>query len=558
MPLMGSLYIGASGLQTSQNALNTTAHNLSNVDTKGYSRQQALQATREYNTISFNKRGVSDQQLGLGTYYSKVKQVRHYFLDQAYRKEAGRSAFFETYATSLEEVETLLGEMQGASFGAALSDLWTAVQSLANDPADSVGKGLLVNRASVFLERAQSVYAGLSSYQDNLNLQIKTNVDKINAYGKQLKYLNDQVRKVETGNVETANDVRDARNQVLDELSKLAKISYDEDMNGNVWVQIEGVDFVTKDQVYEIGMEQDVETGFYTPYWTQNAKTTIDASGNKVLNIEGAKLYNTSQKITSVGNTDIGALKALILNRGDKRADYTDLDDSVYDHTNTSTIMKVQAQFDAMVHNIVTKMNELIADASDASTGYLCETDAAGNVIPIQLFQKKGTVGYDPAMAGTPGYDADGYMLEDPTKPDTLYTLENLKLNPMLVSEPTKLDMLKPDGSYDYDLGAALKKAFEEEVYTLNPEVKTPCSLKGFYDSLVIQVGSSGSVFRSMAETQETELESITFAREGIMGVSSDEELSNMIKFQNAYNAASRYINVVDEMLEHILNTLGA
>ena len=78
MPLMGSLYIGSSGLQTSQNALNTTAHNLSNVDTTGYTRQQVQQSNRAYVTLSTDPKSISNKQTGLGVTYSRVKQVRDY------------------------------------------------------------------------------------------------------------------------------------------------------------------------------------------------------------------------------------------------------------------------------------------------------------------------------------------------------------------------------------------------------------------------------------------------------------------------------------------------
>ena len=66
MPLMGSLYIGNSGLQTSQNALNTTAHNMTNADTTGYVRQQVQLGTKVYNTIKVDYKSVSNQQVGLG------------------------------------------------------------------------------------------------------------------------------------------------------------------------------------------------------------------------------------------------------------------------------------------------------------------------------------------------------------------------------------------------------------------------------------------------------------------------------------------------------------
>ena len=83
MPLMGSLYIGVSGLQTSQNALNSTAHNLSNIETEGYTRQQTLLEDRFYNTIG--NASVSAKQSGLGVEYADVRQVRDFFLDQSYR-----------------------------------------------------------------------------------------------------------------------------------------------------------------------------------------------------------------------------------------------------------------------------------------------------------------------------------------------------------------------------------------------------------------------------------------------------------------------------------------
>ena len=85
----------------------------------------------------------------------------------------------------------------------------------------------------------------------------------------------------------------------------------------------------------------------------------------------------------------------------------------------------------------------------------------------------------------------------------------------------------------------------------------TKTNLIDFYSNLVSQIGSSGSVFKSVYNNQETTVNSTEFARQQVVGVSDDEELNNMIKFQNAYNANSRFINTVNEMIEHIINTLA-
>lgn len=548
MPLMGSLYIGTSGLQTSQNALNTTAHNLSNIDTTGFVRQQSLLATKAYNTISVTPSAVSNQEVGLGVTYSAVRQVRDYFLDKTYRRESGRSMFYEVSTEVMSEVETLLQEMNGEDFQTALSNLWTAVQELSKDPSSSVTQGLLVQRASEFVSRSTAVYSDLCSYQDNLNTQIRGKVTQINEYGKQIKVLNDKIRLVESAGVEHANDLRDARNQILDELSKMVKINYVENSLGDVNVQIEGVDFVKGGMVYEMALDTDSSTGFYTPYWPQNANYTIQEDGKKVYDISRAKVFDIYQEISSSLDTDVGELKAMVLARGDHRADYSDIQKN-YDNISQSIVMNIQAEFDQLIHNVVTKMNEVLSSVYNPDNGYMADKDGS----PLQLFKKVTTDGYTyNAVSGEWEYNS-----EDISDLNSMYTLKNLQINKALLQEPSMLSFKLEDGSADYDTAVALKEAFTEEAYTLNPNVQKKTDFVNYYTDLVSQIANSGSVYASIYANQEATVQAAYDAREQIIGVASDEELSNMIRFQNAYNASSRYINVISEMLEHIINTLA-
>ncbi|MCH5275111.1 MAG: flagellar hook-associated protein FlgK [Lachnospiraceae bacterium] len=551
MSLFGSLYVGNSGLQTSQNALNATAHNLTNVDTTGFTRQQTLLGTRQYITISRNPAAISNMQYGLGVNFSAVRQVRDVFLDKTYRRESGRSMFYEVSSDALDEVQTLLGEFNGKDFQTAMDNLWTSVQELAKDPSSSVTQGLLVQRAAEFIQRASAVYDDLNSYQDSLNTQVKQQVDTINAYGKQILELNRQISKIEAGGIEHANDLRDTRNQILDELGKLCNISYSENAFGEVSVQIEGTDFVKGGLCYEIGLDIDSTTGFYTPFWPQNAEYTLMADGSKKYDITYAKVFNLNQTISSTLGTDIGGLKATLLARGDHRANYSDIQKD-YDSISQSIMMNIQAEFDQLIHNVVTKINEVLAKASDPERGYLCDKDGS----PLQLFQKMTTDGY------VKGTDANGnevwiYQEEDFDSPDSMYTLGNLKVNTNLLQEPSMLGFMTVDGKADYATAEALKAVFTEESYTLNPNVQTKTNFVGYYKDLVSQVATSGSVFYSIFENQSATVEATFAAREQVVGVSSDEELSNMIRFQNGFNASSRYINVISEMLEHLINSLG-
>lgn len=549
--LMGSLYTGVSGLQTANNALNTTAHNMSNLDTIGYTRQQIAQGTRTYVTI--NKSRPAWQQIGLGVIYSQTRQERDVFLDKNYRRESGRSAFYDVSTSAMEEIEHILGEgsEEGREFSEAMSNLWTAIEELSKDPTTSVNQNLFVTRTYEFITRAQAIYTGLCEYQDNMNQNVRKDVIKINDYAHEIEKLNESIMKIEAGDVEHANDLRDRRNYLIDELAKLGNISYVEEVSGYVNVKMEGVDLVKGGLVNEMGLYKDPATEFYTPYWVMLANASYDKDGNKVVTkeaAEAAKVFDLTREISSSLNTDIGSLKATLLARGDHRATYKELQDyppdadpsdpdqkveGWYDmHISQSIIMNIQGEFDQLVNAVATKINGILADASvraESVGDYNYLKDENGE--PYQLFTKS---------------------IEDGE-----WTVSNLMINTKLRQNPSLLTFRLADHSEDNATMEALKAAFEEKIYTLNPNVKTPVGFVEYYKSLVSQVANSGSVFRGMQESQTLATDALLNAREQVVGVSSDEELQHMIMFQNAYNASSRYINVISEMLEHLINALG-
>lgn len=537
MSLMGSLYIGASGLQTSQNALNTTAHNMSNVDTVGYTRQQVQLGTRTYKTISKSAASNAYLQTGHGVNYTQVKQVRDYFLDKAYRRESGRSAYYDTSAVAVEEIENLFQELEGRAFAGAISNLWTSVQEMAKDPGNAVNQGVFVQHCSEFLSRANAVYTGLCEYQDNLNYQVMQQVNTMNAYAKRISELNQEIVKIESGKVEHANDLKDERNQLIDELSSMGYIDVREDADGNALIRLEGKDFVKADSYNEICLYADKETGFYTPYWKQLAETNI-VNGIEEVNIEGAELFNMQQIISTDRNTDIGALKAMLVARGDRRATHKDLDPAYYDKDiKQSIIMNVQAEFDQLVNKLTTAINKVFADAADRETAK----------------DPNSTYMRDPATGQA--YTIFNTMTGSTDPAD--FSVENIIINGTIKQAPSLLGFKKPDGKIDQETADILKDIFTEEAYTLNPNVKTATNFINYYNNLISQVANTGSALWGISENQQLTVDSIAAAREQVLGVSSDEEMSNMVMFQNAYNASSRYINVISEMLEHIIVSLG-
>ncbi len=555
MSLMGSLWTGVSGLQTSNNALNTTAHNMSNMDTIGYTRQQVAQSTRTYTTIEKDNK-TNWKQLGLGVNYSLTRQERHIFLDKNYRRESGRSAFYDVSTSAMEEIEYILGEgqaggsIEGHEFSESLSNFWVSVQELSKDPTSSVNQNLFVTRAYEFVTRASAVYKSLEEYQENLNESVLKEVDNINKYALQIEELNQKIVSIEAGQ-EHANDLRDKRNYLLDQLAKLGNISYTEDISGYVSVRFEDVDLVKGSLVNEMAIYTDPKTGFFTPYWTMLANFDYDKDGKRVVTeegIAGAKVFDLTREVSSDLNTDIGSLKGMLLARGDHKATYkelknfppdadpTDPEQAVegwYDQQiSQSIVMNIQAEFDQLINAVATKINAILAEeAESAGPAGVSDYLRDENGEPLKLFIKN-------------------VEEED-------WTVSNLLVNPDLRQNPALLKFRKDEHSEDYPAMVKLKAAFEEKIYTLNPNVETPLCFTDYYKNLVSQVANSGSVFRGIQATQTQATDALLNSREQVVGVSSDEELTNMIRFQNAYNASSRYINVISEMLEHVLSTLG-
>lgn len=563
---MGSLYVGASGLQNSQNALNTTANNLANVDTKGYVRQQVLFADRNY--MTFNKStSISYQQAGLGVTIADVVHTRDVFLDQYYRAEAGRQAFYEVCGNTIDEVTDFFQEMEGETYQDTLESLWVAFEELSKQPDDEVRQNQVVLKSGLFLEKARTIYENTKSYQKNLNVQITDSVERINELGKKINQLNKQIMTVESGKLETAMTLRDERDNALDELGSLVKIDYKETSDGIVKVKIEGVSFVDEVRVYDMGVHLDRTTDFLTPYWPQLS----DEEAGRI-----TEVFDFTRGIQSSNNTDIGKLKALVLSRGDGVANYQNLqglDSYEYNRgLKQSIIMNAQAEFDQLIHTIVTTVNDILCPNTNAT--FFGEDGKLYSNVQV-WDETKGSTGSDGVKPGhelftrrnyeryTEVKSMDGktyyvYNPEDPKDPATQYTITNLEINEILMQEEACLPHIQPNGETAFAMGAELTAVWGRDKITLNPNDMDACTIKEYYQRMIIGFGSDGSVFNKQATMLDGSVLSIDNKRQEVFGVSSDEELTNMIKYQNAYNAASRYINVVSEMLEHLIVQLGS
>lgn len=580
MSLFGSLYIGNTGLDVSQNALNTTAHNLANVDTKGFVRQQAVLADRKY--LKMGETYINSLQKGMGVNFAAVKQVRDYFLDQSYRQELGRQAFYEAQYQTVSEIENFFGELEGVSFQNSINEFWTSLQELAKEPDSIVTRETFIQTAVTFLERANTISNQLYDYQVNLNVQIRNQVNQINKIGDSIYDLNKKIRLYESSGVERANDLRDQRNLLLDELSKMVKVNYKEHVDGTVSVSVEDVPFVSDSMVYHMDTVKASETSeMLIPVWK--------AYGNE-------PVFYTKRLASSANNSDIGSLKGMLIARGTRQADYTDIPSedrndyateeeyleaiSKYNiEINSSVIMNVQAQFDKLVHGIVTTINDILSPNREV------EIDAAGtkvkildvpegvnpdDVIAEGLFNRISTLRYT-EVNGLDIYE-NGVLKETITgkvliyneeepgddKKHTRFTLGEIEINPAILQDYSLISLSNNDGTGEFakEKIDQLITAWKAPVHTLGPNSLTKYSFSEYYNAMISEMANRGEQLNTISLNQASMVESIDNQRMQITGVSSDDELTNLIKYQHAYNASARYINVINDMLEHIITRL--
>ena len=620
--LMTSFNVGVTGLRGAQTGVNTTSHNLVNVSTEGYSRQRVNYVDRGYNNVGTSY--INTLQIGLGTEINRISQVRDVFYDKAYRLEVGRKNFYEVQSDAVGEIENLMGEMNGVEFQTTLSDLWKAVQELAKEPDSVVKQTSLVNTANTFMLRAQDVYEQLKDYQLNLNQQIKDAVKRVNEIGAEIFEMNKQIVKAESGN-EIANDYRDRRNMLLDELSEYASSSYHEDVDGPVLVYVEGTMFVSQDFVYEMQTVKKEENNLLDVTWG-----------------EDVPVFNLSQGFSSELNTDVGKIKSLLFARGEGVCTFADIPDekdpkfsptgtfdpelyakalTEYNNTtNSSIVASTEAYFDKLVHAVVTAVNDALSPNKEvkealASFGLVSEDKIevtgltgenlsgdeitnliakmnAGEVLILdeynagigcndahtlgaEIFSRqsvdryqKVTITYKDKDSTDPNEEIEKtiYIYNQENKNDTysLYTIDQLVINRDVLDNPsilpTAANNYKGDmDGYDVDVCKRLQDLWldNSKMGTLDPNDAVTFNILDYYTGLIGNIATLGKEYTTTAETEASLVNSIDDNRSSVSGVSSDEELTNLIQYQYAYVANSKYITTIDQMLEDLLNKLG-
>lgn len=509
MSSMSSYSIGVSGLRNAQSGLSTTGHNMSNSSVQGYTRQSNIQETFLYRTYSESKVGLL--QIGMGTDLSEIRQIRNKFFDAEYREEAATSNYYAAKYVAGQEVENILGELE-SSYAAqeVISNVWSALNELSIYPDGIDTRSSFIETCVTFINKMQDFNSGLYNYQLNLNDQIKTTVAKINEISEEINELNTKISYAEI-NGDHANDYRDSRNLLIDELSTYLDITVKESANGTVSIMSNGKELVANGMAQRLGLKYSTPNSpFVEPVLSR--ETEILPSDANVIS-----LFGDLSKVNLESGSDAcsGLLKGQLIARGNVVGNFQTPDSQV----GNFLIPRVEKQFDTLTNGIVTLLN----DAFSSGKTY----DLSGGT-GVPIFTK---------------ISENGEL-----------TVSNIQVNPELLKSGgyNNLALSASEDVADTSVILDVMNQWGNGVASLGGETVNNY-YKGIVDELSIEVDEASTYY----DEHNGLLVSVDNKRQTLSGVSLDEELSYMLKYQYAYQASSKFINIIDSMIDKVVNSMG-
>jgi len=243
--LSNALSIALSGLRANQQGLNIAGHNIANVNTEGFTRQKLiLESSRPV--------VINNAVFGTGVNVTQVARFRDSFLDRQFRDENQLLGNYNKQSDAVDLIEGILNEPGESGLQNSIKNFFNSLQDLATNPESSSVRTTVREQGRAMASMFNQVWRQLDKIRDNKNFEILDDVNKANEILDQIATLNVQISSTEALGRQ-ANDLRDNRDRLLDDLSKIVDMSATEDPHsGSVTVSISGQSFVVLNSVIHL------------------------------------------------------------------------------------------------------------------------------------------------------------------------------------------------------------------------------------------------------------------------------------------------------------------
>ncbi|RTE07901.1 flagellar hook-associated protein FlgK [Paenibacillus whitsoniae] len=474
----GGIEISKRGILTQQAALTTAGHNVANANTPGYSRQVVKMVAAEPIEALSLQRSTIPGQMGQGVQFTEVKRIREAFLDKQFANENKSLGEWTVKQDTLEKLEAIINEPSDTGLRQVLDNFWNSWQELSKQPDNLETRAVVKESALAVTDAFNHAAKQLNDLSSDLNDNISVKVTQVDTTLRQIAGLNNEIFRVE-GLGNDANDLRDQRDLLVDQLSKIINVSVQEESGG-----------------YHIKMgNQDLVEG--------STATTFDesvATGAYPSDLNSGELYGLM-------------------------------------YSNGRYVDEYRNQLNSMVTTIVTAVNDAhkngytLADTNPPTKGgnfFDPVTDFATAAATVKV-SSNITDNVENIAASSRTYtDENGVVRVVKGNNENALALANIK-----------------NTKYNFD-GSGVTKI-----------ILNGGTFDEFLRAVVSEIGVQTQEAQRQVSNQKILVDQVDARRQSVSGVSLDEEMADMIKYQHAYNAAARSLTTFDEMLDKVINSMG-
>lgn len=637
------------GIYTNRLGLNTVGHNISNSNTEGYSRQTANAAATPSSEV-YTLAGAS--QVGNGSTVTTVIRARDIYADRQFWKETSTDGYYNGKASNYAKIESIFNDSDNTGIQNAMELFYQAWQDCSTTASTDTSRQNVINAGQNFAESLQIAANQVQNQISSLYDDITLSVEKLNRLMGQVVDLNKNIAGIEATGAH-ANDLRDQRDLIVDELANMTDITVYESSNGMYTLVSNGTTLVNGITKLDLEMSAPMNNTEYSisDYSIMIKQTgTVYTPGNGELKAQFEAIAEDKGYIDELASMatfmfttmndqhkagyGIDGNKDSPVNNADPKDDattglnfygntdevYTWTEDDGLQVTNKTTGDKEKLTGMQILERLVVNSELTATDGHKKlatrsperdADGYIIKTTADGIAIPPTVGQKIDNTQTPPKVTEVPakvGLDKDGnevpakiaydtngneidYLIPDPANADNLIVnpaAVSVKDNPAAVSiidnpaadkivinqdyvDATRVQGI--NGTGDGSNAVWLAALFNCEKDKTSPELKMPAagesadsmpvrvigngSFYSFYNTNMTTMGSKTSNMNGRVEFQAGVMEQVENLRSTTNGVNWDEELTNMITFQQGYSACSRCLTTMDECLDKLINGTG-
>lgn len=616
----GAIEIGKRSLMAHSTQINTAGHNITNADTEGYSRQRVQIKTFDPLYRPDLTREERPGQVGQGSSVESINRLRDELLDQRIVAQSNQETYWTTREKYYTMIEQVYNEPDEISVRTNMDKYWQSWQELSVYPESQAARQAVVTRGETLAESIQQRYKALSGIGDLINGDIDATVKQINTITKQIADINGEIVKVKAMG-DNPNDLLDRRDLLVEKLSGLANITTDIRDDDEFMVHLEGNILVQGHIARNFEVEPMTDNNGYSRVIWSDTKNTVQVSGGTLgalIELRDVDIREQVQSLNTVtmnfadlvndvhragiGMNNVSGLDFFVQHpfvtsvNGNYDRDGDGVDDHSYlfRFTGTNSLnpqeklglegeMKLSGKSGTITvpYHATDTIEEVVARINDSDGEVKAYLDRNNRLVlkattakemenpdfVIRHVEDNGMflTGYAGILNGSGAENAYDFAQADASNAlrgqfsvsPVLNPAGNVEVNPDIKGDVLSVAAAYPNNQGKSMIGDARAAVEIASIRNTDVMIGKDRTFDDYFANSVTNVGLKGEQAEMNMLSQNAIMDDLRNLRDSISGVNIDEELAEIIKFQHGYNAAAKFVSVIDQMLDTVINRLG-